>query len=329
MGDLNALPNARLGIVAIGRNEGERLKRCLASLQGSAFPVVYVDSASTDGSPAVATELGARVHALDLARPFTAARARAEGLAVLESEHAGLNYVFFVDGDCEVEPGFLLSAIAFLESNRDFAVACGRRRERFPESSFYNGVMDREWDTPVGEALACGGDAVFRLSAYHAAGGYDPAMIAHEEPELCARIRARGGRIARLDLPMTIHDADIHSLAIYLRRTIRAGHGYMQALERMGFGQARHERAMIRRALQWPAVFVGSVLVAVAWPPVLLLPLALAAAAVARDAWRLSPPHRWRRAAVRFLTKWAEFLGVLRWARDRILDRRSSAFFYK
>ena len=37
-----------VGLVAIGRNEGERLRACLASARGAAQRLVYVDSGSTD-----------------------------------------------------------------------------------------------------------------------------------------------------------------------------------------------------------------------------------------------------------------------------------------
>src|ERR1700710_3008781 len=94
---------AKVGIVAIGRNEGERLVRCLASI-GRDVPVVYVDSASTDGSPAAAQAAGAFVHALDMTRPFTAARARSERADVLFDRWPGAEFVMFVDGDCELEP---------------------------------------------------------------------------------------------------------------------------------------------------------------------------------------------------------------------------------
>lgn len=46
-----------LGVVVIGRNEGERLKRCLASLLGNVDQIVYVDSGSTDGSVQLAQGL--------------------------------------------------------------------------------------------------------------------------------------------------------------------------------------------------------------------------------------------------------------------------------
>ena len=39
-----------IGIVVIARNEGERLRRCLASVPAGVGQVVYADSASTDDS---------------------------------------------------------------------------------------------------------------------------------------------------------------------------------------------------------------------------------------------------------------------------------------
>ncbi|MEX0301515.1 MAG: glycosyltransferase family 2 protein, partial [Leisingera sp.] len=148
-----------IGAVVIGRNEGERLVRCLRSLQGQVQQLVYVDSGSTDGSPEAARALGAEVVDLDLSQPFTAARARNAGLAALDE---GLEYVQFVDGDCETDPDWISTAAGFLQSRPQVAVACGRRRERFPEASVYNRLCDAEWDTPAGEAKACGGDALMR-----------------------------------------------------------------------------------------------------------------------------------------------------------------------
>ncbi|MEO0691400.1 MAG: glycosyltransferase, partial [Pseudomonadota bacterium] len=48
---------ATIAAVAIGRNEGERLVRCLTSLAGQVERLVYVDSGSTDGSVAAARRI--------------------------------------------------------------------------------------------------------------------------------------------------------------------------------------------------------------------------------------------------------------------------------
>ena len=65
----------KLGLVVVGRNEGERLARCLASVRSIANRV-YVDSGSTDGSIALAKREGVAVVELAEPPPFTAARAR-------------------------------------------------------------------------------------------------------------------------------------------------------------------------------------------------------------------------------------------------------------
>ena len=51
----------RVGLVAIGRNEGERLRACLSSVVGRLSHIVYVDSGSTDGSVQMAQAMGAEL----------------------------------------------------------------------------------------------------------------------------------------------------------------------------------------------------------------------------------------------------------------------------
>ena len=113
-------PPRALGVVVIGRNEGERLRRCLQSVCGVAQSVVYVDSGSSDDSVAMSRGFGVAVVDLDMRTPFTAARARNEGFARLMSLQPTLEYVFFVDGDCEVIEGWLDSGLEFLETHADY-----------------------------------------------------------------------------------------------------------------------------------------------------------------------------------------------------------------
>src|SRR5690349_20594819 len=103
----------KFGVVTIGRNEGERLKRCLTSLR-AVGQIVYVDSGSTDGSAHYARALHAHVIELNLDVPFTAARARNVGFKRLLTLCPDLSYVQFVDGDCEVNGDWLKHAAVFL-----------------------------------------------------------------------------------------------------------------------------------------------------------------------------------------------------------------------
>jgi GT2 family glycosyltransferase len=219
--------SADVGIVAIGRNEGERFKACLESLPPG-LPAVYVDSGSTDGSVDLALAHGVVVVDLPKFPGFTAARARNAGWRRLIEERPGLAYVQFIDGDCALDGEWILRARRAMEADPQLAVVFGRRRERFPEASLYNAQCDREWDVPVGEVRACGGDALMRVAALEQAGGYCDGLIAGEEPDLCLRMRQYGWHIRRIEGGMTLHDAHIMRFPTWWKRARRAGHAYAE-----------------------------------------------------------------------------------------------------
>src|SRR5437868_6595026 len=240
----------RFGAVAIGRNEGDRLKRCIESLSVAAS-VVYVDSGSTDESVQWARNKGADVVELDKRSGFTAARARNAGFARLRELAPGLRYVQFVDGDCELREGWPGHALRFLQAHPNAGAVCGRRRERFPNQSVYNWLCDEEWNTPPGEARACGGDAMLRVDALASVDGYREDLIAGEEPELCVRLRAAGWRIWRLDREMTFHDAAMTHFSQWWRRALRSGYAFAQGARLHGEAPERHWVWESRRAWIW------------------------------------------------------------------------------
>jgi GT2 family glycosyltransferase len=252
----------QIGVVAIGRNEGEKLRQCLQSAIAIASQVVYVDSGSTDGSIQLAQSLGVDVVSLDLTIPFTAARARNAGFTRLLELEPSLAYVQFVDGDCEMVPGWLETAHQTLAAQSDVVAVCGRRRERFPRASIYNLLCDIEWNTPVGEAKACGGDAMLRVAALQAVGGYNPNLIAGEEPELCVRLRQNGGKILRLDAEMTLHDAQMTGFGQWWKRSLRNGHAYAEGAALHGAPPERHWVKESRSNWVWGLVVPGVSLVA-------------------------------------------------------------------
>lgn len=212
--------------VVIGRNEGERLNRCLKSLLTSVSTIVYVDSGSTDGSVELAQSLGVKVVSLDMTKPFTAARARNAGFFYIIENMTKVEYVQFVDGDCEVDESWLTTAYEFIVKNQQYAIVCGRRREKSPKSSVYNQMCDIEWNTPIGDALACGGDALMRINALLEVDAYNPVLIAGEEPEMCFRLRNKDWKIMRLDAEMTMHDAAITRFSQWWKRAKRSGYAY-------------------------------------------------------------------------------------------------------
>jgi GT2 family glycosyltransferase len=311
----------RLGVVVIGRNEGPRLRRCLESLCAIIDRTVYVDSGSMDDSIIVARDLRASVIALDRNTPFTAARARNAGFWKLFEDHSSLEFVFFVDGDCEVVAGWMEAAVRFLEEHPDTAVVWGHRRERHPESSIYNLLCDMEWNsTPVGEAIACGGDAVMRVVSFRQVNGFRSELICGEEPELCVRLRRTGWRIWHIDAEMTLHDAALHRFSQWWRRMIRGGYAYALGAHLHGRPPERHWVSESRRAWLWglwmPMAIVCAGILIGLWAFVAFLVYPLQAVRLAARGSG-TPRRKWLRAGALVLSKFPEMLGQLKFLWDR------------
>ena len=255
-------PLSDVAVVAIGRNEGERLRRCLSSVAGQVGAIIYVDSGSTDGSVEMARAAGAEVVELDLSIPFTAARARNAGFAALGPARIRIDFVQFVDGDCEVEHGWLAAARDSLAATPEAAGVFGRRRERFPDATIYNRLCDEEWDVPPGVVKSCGGDVMLRAVALEQTGGYRDDLIAGEEPELCVRLRQRGWKIICVARPMTIHDAAITRFSQWWRRALRSGHAFAEGAHLHGAPPERHWVGESRRAWLWGAGIPAAIILA-------------------------------------------------------------------
>ncbi len=321
-----------VGVVVIGRNEGERLKKCLESLAETVSRVVYVDSGSTDGSVDMARGKRVEVLELDISIPFTAARARNEGFRRLRELAPALSYVQFVDGDCEVVVGWFNAAVDFLDAHPDVAAVCGRRRERHPEQSIYNLLCDIEWNTPVGEAKAFGGDAMIRVDALAAASGYRSSLIAGEDTELGVRLRAAGWHIWRLDKEMTLHDAAITRFSQWWRRSNRAGYAIAEGASLHGALPERFWVRESRSARLWglliPLVTLGASVWIGTWAAALLLvyPLQVLRLFLRGDG---SSRHNLWRAAFLVLGKFPEMLGQAKFIADRYFGGRSRLIEYK
>ncbi len=328
----NRSPIVPVGLVAIGRNEGERLRKCLESVVGRVGKVVYVDSGSTDSSVEMARSLGVVVVELDMTRPFTAARARNEGFGCLRKVAPGLAYVQFVDGDCEVVPGWLEKAVLFLNERTDVAVVCGRRRERFPDRSLYNMLCDMEWDTPVGDAKYCGGDAMMRVAVLEGVGGYREDMIAGEEPELCVRLRSAGWKIWRLSEEMTLHDAAMTHFWQWWKRNKRSGYAYAQGAHLHGGPPERHGVKQSWSTWIWgmgiPALTIVLVIWSGGWGLVILLIYSLQIVRLALRGTR-SAHENWWRALFLVLGKFPEVIGQVNFFYNRLFGKTPHLIEYK
>jgi GT2 family glycosyltransferase len=331
----------KVGIVVIGRNEGERLKRCLRSVYEEMAKIVYVDSGSTDGSIEFAKSIGVDVVELDMSRPFTMARGRNAGFERVLDVSPDTELVQFIDGDCELVDGYIENAAQTMQSQKDVTVVTGRRIERFPEASIYNRLCEIEWGREIGEIMSCGGDMMVRVRAFKEAGMFNPGMIAGEEPELCVRLREAGGKIVRIDHDMTIHDAAMMRFSQWWKRAVRGGHAYAEGCAIHGRPPHRHNLRQVRSALFWgaalPSLSIVSPIAAVWWPVVLwgtfffLLGYLALALKILRNMHRrgFSPVDARLYAIACVVGKFPCALGILRFWANRTLRRQGKLIEYK
>jgi cellulose synthase/poly-beta-1,6-N-acetylglucosamine synthase-like glycosyltransferase len=274
-----------LAVVVIGRNEGERLSACLESVRAvrkmpESTELIYVDSSSTDDSPERAAACGAMVIKLGPGK-LSAARARNAGWRA-----ATAPFILFLDGDTILDPDFVGRASQeFADPN--VAVVCGQRREIRPERSIYNRVLDLDWVSPAGDSLYCGGDSLMRREILERVNGFNPDLIAGEEPDLCRRIRAMDCRIRHLDIPMTGHDLALLHFRQYWRRAVRTGHAYAEISERYRKTSdplwTDESRANVLRGVLYLLTTLGILVAAVllrSWIPLLVWTLGGTALAV-------------------------------------------------
>lgn len=204
------MADTEVDIVIIGRNEGELIKKAIVSCQTAATKfselgnpmamIIYVDSQSTDGSFRLAKHLGAECYIVE-GEPNPAAGRH------LGFKHCHGKYVFFLDGDMEVHPEWLISGIGYLEEYPNVAGAAG-----FCDWEVYEG--DKQIKIPNHSGIKrhgqkvetdVGGGFIYRRDVLVEVGDFDPTMVRCGEFELYLRILGGGYHLVYLMVPMTIH----------------------------------------------------------------------------------------------------------------------------
>lgn len=314
-------------VVLIGRNEGARLVAALASAQGQARRLVYVDSGSTDNSLAEARKAGAQVVDLDMSTPFSAARARNAGFDALQDPE----FVMFIDGDCILIDGFIDAGRAHLDANPKTGMVTGWRSEIHRDKSLYNQLCDWEWHRPAGVILACGGDMLVRASAWSGVGGMDPTVIAAEDDEFCTRLRKAGWTLERIPHEMTRHDANMLTFDQWWSRAVRTGHGFAQVGSIHPEYFATERKRALFYGLALPVLILLSALVAW-WLPLILFglyELSYFRTAYGLRSAGMATGESWRHAWLLTLSKFPNFLGMARFHLRRLRGNEIRIIEYK
>ena len=251
---------ALLGIVVIGRNEGHGVRAALTSAMRDSALAVYVDSGSTDNSATNAAEMGINVVVLDGTQMHTAARGRNAGFDWLQGQAPKLEYVQFLDGDCELLPGWTEYALGYLRDHPDVGVVAGRLRERERGRNIYHRLADMEWNVPPGASQPIGGIMMVRASAWMEVGGMNGAIVAGEELDLCLRLNAAGWRVMRQARDMALHDIGMDRFLQWWSRAERCGHAYAEGAWRRRNKLRPGDLRQLASVLVWGAGVPGVVL---------------------------------------------------------------------
>lgn len=157
--------------------------------QGAAGPAttLYVAEHADDIDAQAAVEAGAGI--VEFAGvALSPGRARNAGYRQIKKALPELKYVQFVEPGVVLAPGWLETAVKFMERRPEVAVL---------EGPFVGG----EGKAP-GEIQTSGSTMLVRAEAFEAAGGYRGDLSVNETDDLCIRLRRRGAHVWRLEAPM-------------------------------------------------------------------------------------------------------------------------------
>lgn len=196
----------RVSIVIKALNEEKRIATAVQSALDAVQPfggeVVLADSCSTDRTVEIASAFPIRI--AQLANP----NERCCGIGPqLGYQHCTGEFVYILDGDMEMLPGFLPKAIALMDAHPELAGVGGRVIEMNTTSLEYLARVERGTaHMQAGEVDRLDMGGLYRRAAVEESGYFsDRNLHSYEEFDLAVRLRAKGWRLMRIDEPAVRH----------------------------------------------------------------------------------------------------------------------------
>jgi glycosyltransferase involved in cell wall biosynthesis len=202
------------------RHIAAAIESALASIRGIRGEVILADSASTDRTIEIARRYPIKIVQM------THVEDRSCGAgAQLGFQYSKGRYIWLVDGDMEMKPGFLAAAIQFLESHPDVAGVGGMLTEHETSNLEYVKRNAQEYSMRrPGLVTRLDGGGVYQRAAIESVGYLtDRNIHGSEELELGARLISRGWKLARLPLPDVDHHGHSGSAYRLLWRRLVSG----------------------------------------------------------------------------------------------------------
>lgn len=209
-------------------NEAECIEKTIDSIQQQIadYPhkIIVADSLSTDNTQQLASAKGVTV--VSLTQPADRCCGVGHQLGYLYSEG---EYLLLMDGDMELEKGFIDSAITFLEAHPDYAGVAGTVEMDDAANYEFKSRKQRLHEIyPIGDCDHLGGGGLYRRVAIEKIGYLTNRNLhAFEEAELGMRLLHAGYKLHRLDVPYFSHTS--HNMPTFKLIMYRWRSGYNQA----------------------------------------------------------------------------------------------------
>lgn len=207
-------------------NSKETIGRCLQAIRNLDHPadkveVIVVDNGSSDATPDIALQYGARV--LFYPKIFVS-EMRNMGVASSIGE-----IIAFIDSDCIVSPDWLRCGLRQLEDSRVGIVGCGYAINNPPS------WIERHWFSshliPKSKVnFLPAGNMLLRKDVFWRAGGFNPRLETGEDSDLCLRLRKLGYSIVSDSTMRNVHLGNPRSLAAFFRKEVWYGKGLAACL---------------------------------------------------------------------------------------------------
>ena len=189
-----------ISIIVIGRNEAkniDRLFKSLSCLQDTwTCETIYVDSASTDNSLAIASLLFDNTITLEADNKLNASAGRSIGVSIASGE-----WFLFLDADMQLNNSCIRSFVTHFYRNNKFIGAVGNYTNIYPDGS------TSKWK-PVCDSLGYvqhfGGAVLLHSSAFLLE-NWNPCLYSNEEIDLYTRLRCRGYHVDNLNSDFITH----------------------------------------------------------------------------------------------------------------------------
>lgn len=198
--------NARVSILIKALNEEGKIARCLAAAVREAATVggevILTDSLSTDRTIEIARRFPVRIVQFESIDDCNCGAATQLGYQFACGE-----YLYLIDGDMELQPGFITLALDYLKTNPAVAGVSGL-------------IIDTQIRTPADKQRVAqytsisgavyvnslGGGGLYRHSAIDSVGYLANRWLkACEEAELGMRLKSAGWYLIRLPVPAVTH----------------------------------------------------------------------------------------------------------------------------